>query len=394
MSLNCAIYCTVIDNFGDVGVCWRLARQLADEYQANVTLWVDDLASFAKLAPALDAHKALQRLGSITVRLWHATDHEVPDVPLDIIIEGFGCRLPDQVLAAMVSQAQYGVAPLWINLEYLTAESWISDCHMLQSTHPASGLIQYFWFPGFTLESGGLLREANLILRRTDFQQDELAQAKFWALLGIENAAYFQRRISLFAYENPQIAPLLDALAQDSVSTILLIPESKALAVAAEWAQRALFVGDRYQQGNLTLVVLPFLSHDQYDQLLWSCDLNLVRGEDSLVRAHWAAKPLLWHIYPQAEDAHLIKLDAYIELAQHGQTAQSTWQTAMRLWNTVQENLPERGLTDSWSRLLSDLPQWTRDTAIWQDQLARQTDLAQRLMAFIAQKTELPTSSR
>ena len=393
MTLNCAIYCTVIDNFGDVGVCWRLARQLAEEYQLEVTLWVDDLVSFAKLAPHLDPQLHLQKLDKVTVSLWHPDVDPTPQAPLDLIIEGFGCRLPDQVLAIMVNQAQNGHAPLWINLEYLSAEPWINDCHAMQSTHPFAGLIQYFWFPGFTSESGGLLREADLIQRRIRYQADTQAQIEFWARLGIYDPEKFQRHISLFAYENPQITPLLNSLTIAPEPMLLLVPHSKALTMVEQWAQRPLVVGDRYQHGNLTIVVLPFLSHDDYDHLLWSCDLNIVRGEDSLVRAHWAAKPLLWHIYPQSEDAHLTKLDAYLELAQQDNTASSSWQDAMQRWNTPTLK-PDSDPVHAWSTLLSDLPHWAENTSSWQSQLACQTDLTQRLMAFIAQKRNLPTSSR
>ena len=48
-SLSWDIFCTVVDNYGDIGVCWRLARQLAAEHGFAVRLWVDDLASFARL---------------------------------------------------------------------------------------------------------------------------------------------------------------------------------------------------------------------------------------------------------------------------------------------------------------------------------------------------------
>ena len=71
-ALRCDLFCTVIDNYGDLGVCWRLARQLAAEHSIAVTLMVDDLASFAHLAPALDPARDEQMLGDIRVRRWQA----------------------------------------------------------------------------------------------------------------------------------------------------------------------------------------------------------------------------------------------------------------------------------------------------------------------------------
>jgi hypothetical protein len=40
----------------------------------------------------------------------------------------------------------------------------------------------------------------------------------------------------------------------------------------------------------------------------------LVRGEDSFVRAQFAGKPFIWDIYPQDIDAHLKKLDAFLDV--------------------------------------------------------------------------------
>ncbi|HET9045379.1 MAG TPA: elongation factor P maturation arginine rhamnosyltransferase EarP, partial [Casimicrobiaceae bacterium] len=37
------VFCKVVDNFGDAGVCWRLARQLVAEHDLAVTLWIDVL---------------------------------------------------------------------------------------------------------------------------------------------------------------------------------------------------------------------------------------------------------------------------------------------------------------------------------------------------------------
>ena len=39
------IFCSVVDNFGDIGVCWRLARRLSAGLGQQVRLWVDDLAA-------------------------------------------------------------------------------------------------------------------------------------------------------------------------------------------------------------------------------------------------------------------------------------------------------------------------------------------------------------
>ena len=385
MTLHCAIYCTVIDNFGDVGVCWRLARQLANEYDIHVTLWIDDLLSFSKLAPSLNPNLAEQPLEKITVCLWHK-DHRdelspTHHIPLDIIIEGFGCRLPDFVLNKMAQQAKSGHPPLWINLEYLSAESWAVDCHAMPSTHPQTGLVQYFWFPSFSERSGGLLREADLLKQRDEFQNSIEAQTHFWSKLKMTDLDLFERKISLFSYENKAIHALLETLAADSQTTLLLVPEGKALADISQWTGQKLTQGDRMTKNALTIVVLPFLSHEDYDRLLWSCDLNFVRGEDSVIRAQWAGQPLIWQIYPQDDDAHLVKLQAFMDIVATVNT-NASWQTMMLTWNIPND-------AHQWSKALTHLADWQVMAREWQVYLTAQQSLTTKLMQFFHRKHSL-----
>ena len=385
MPIQCAIYCTVIDNFGDVGVCWRLARQLANEHHVNVTLWIDDLVSFSKLAPSLNPNLAEQALDKITVCLWHKDDRDTYSqthlIPLDIIIEGFGCRLPDFVLYKMAQQAKTGKPPLWINLEYLSAESWAVDCHAMPSTHPQTGLVQYFWFPSFSEKSGGLLRETDLIKRRDEFQNSIEAQTEFWTSLNINNAHRFARKISLFSYENKAIHNLLETLAADHKPTLLLVPEGKALADISHWLGQKFSQGDCITKNALTIVVLSFLSHQDYDRLLWACDLNFVRGEDSVIRAQWAGQPFIWQIYLQDDDAHIVKLNAFMDNVATVNKNDS-WREMMLAWNIPND-------ANLWSTALTHLANWQIMARKWQAHLTEQPSLATKLMHFFDGESSL-----
>ncbi|RYY78510.1 MAG: elongation factor P maturation arginine rhamnosyltransferase EarP [Moraxellaceae bacterium] len=398
--MRCAIFCNIIDNFGDIGVCWRLARQLTAEYQLSVSLFVDDLHSFAILAPQLQPELPVQPLGQITVHHWQA--QTCFDQPYDLIIEGFGCRLGDPLLRHMQQQAAAGQPPLWINLEYMSAETWVMDCHGMVSVHPATGLKQTFWFPSTTPHSGGLIREQTLLAERDQFQHDHHLQTEFWNALGLSDAIQFSRKISLFSYENTAIAELLTALAQDSISTLLLVPKSKSIPDIEVWLQQQaaytqqirppLQINDRIQFQNLTIVVLPFLSHYQYDQLLWACELNFIRGEDSCVRAQWAGKPFIWHIYPQHDNAHLTKLQAWMDQIEQQGTIASSWQAAMKAWNrnALSLSASSHPVSDTamWQRLMADLPSWTHQLANWSHYLTQQSDLAARLIYWIEQNQQ------
>lgn len=379
MSISCDLFCRVIDNYGDIGVSWRLARQLTREHNVAVTLWVDDLTVFAQLAPGLDVNAAAQIFQGIKVRHWR-DDAQEEDAPGDLVIEAFACALPPAFIAAM---AQRTPAPVWLNLEYLSAEDWVEDCHGLVSAHAATGLPKRFWFPGFSPRTGGLLREDELLIHRDRFQMDASAEAAFWQRTGVPEAPAFKRRLSLFAYENPAIAGLLTALATDHEPALLLVPEGRALADVANWAGRAdLKAGDRIEQGRLTVAVLPLLSHEDYDRLLWACTLNAVRGEDSFVRAQWAGHPLLWHIYPQAEEAHWTKLEAFIRHVESHTTMPLLWAEALRAWN--------RGEAEPaiWAALLADLPALNQASLVWSEYLASQTDLASGVMHFYRRQVE------
>ena len=174
------IFCSVVDNLGDIGVCWRTSRQLAAEHAADVRLWVDDLVTFRHLAPSLDVNAMVQRLGDIEIRAWKTPFRPVE--PADIVVETFGCELPAAYVDAMAKRAR---APVWINLEYLSAETWVDGCHGLPSPHPQWPLIKYFFFPGFTANTGGVLIERGLTQRRQTFQRDVAATREFLGGLGV-----------------------------------------------------------------------------------------------------------------------------------------------------------------------------------------------------------------
>lgn len=376
------IFCHVIDNYGDIGVCWRLSRQLAAEHGISVRLWVDDLASLQPLCPAVDTRLAVQHCQGVELRKWV---EPWPDVePAEVVIEAFGCELPQRYVEAMAaplpcqpeqSPEEKATKRVWINLEYLSAESWVEGCHGLASPHPRLPLTKYFFFPGFSAATGGLLREAGLLAQRAARQRQP---ATGWRQLGLPEPETGQTAVSLFCYDHAPISALLAAWAAASMPVRCLLPMGKALAQAAGWAGKtALKAGDRVMRGNLTLQVIPFLTQADYDHLLWLCDCNFVRGEDSFVRAQWAARPLLWQIYPQADNAHQVKLEAF--LARYCQGLSNDDAAAVRRFH---------GCWNGGGRLLDWDGFWRRRARLqahaqaWATQLAQAADLASNLVDF------------
>ncbi|MBD9678149.1 elongation factor P maturation arginine rhamnosyltransferase EarP [Pseudomonas sp. PDM18] len=365
------IFCSVVDNYGDIGVTWRLARQLAGDHRQQVRLWVDDLAAFLRICPTADGAAASQQQSGVEVRLWPKPWQDSPAA--DVVVEAFACEMPAAYIETMRERQR---PSLWLNLEYLSAESWVESCHGLPSMQ-ANGLQKYFYFPGFTAATGGLLRERDLIARRNAFQADPAASLRFLEGLGVHPQDY-ERRVSLFAYENAALAGWLDALAGSTTATLLLVPEGRVLADVERWAGQALGVGEQYRREALRVQVLPFVRQEDYDSLLWSCDFNAVRGEDSFVRAQWAARPFVWHIYQQDEDVHLEKLEAFLALFGEGmdETLRVELQSFWMAWNG------QGDVGDAWQKLENRLPEWATWIGDWQRRLTEQTDLAAGLVRF------------
>lgn len=363
------IFCQVIDNYGDIGVCWRLARQLASEYGREIRLFVDDLAAFERICPSARLAET-PFFESVEIRPWPESYTGIE--PAEVVIEAFACELPEGYRQAMRDQT---TAPVWINLEYLSAEGWVDDCHLLASIAPDSGMKKTFFFPGFNAKTGGLIRESNLADRKALFHPQKTA---FLHALGLPQHTSEQLLISLFCYENPALASLLGAWQQAGQAITVIVPEGKALLALQPLLEQPLTIGNPIVLGSLTLLAIPFLSQTDYDHLLWCCDINFVRGEDSLVRGIWAEKPLVWHIYPQQEEAHLVKLDAFMTRqlihadAAFGAALRELWQQ----WNTGAD------CGASWANCLEKREQWMDTVRKHATELNSLGNVAAKLVQF------------
>lgn len=372
-SESCDIFCNVVDNYGDIGVCWRLARQLAHEHGLNVRLWVDDLKSFGKLCPELDASLEEQHCREVEVRHWTRDFPAV--VPAALVIEAFACRLPESYMQSMAASEP---KPVWVNLEYLSAEDWVETHHGLPSPHPALPLTRHFFFPGFTRKTGGLLLEQDLLARRDAFLVDAAAQHRYWQGLGVPERQAGELRVSLFGYENGAMEDLLQTWADGVTPLTCLLPEGRSLPQVARWfGAETGKAGDVWQRGNLSVQVLPFVEQERYDDLLWACDINFVRGEDSCVRAQWAAKPFIWQIYPQHDGVHMEKLEALRRLyakglsPEAGQAMRDLWQA----WNGGGKIVP------AWQAFVRQKPVLDAWAQAWARQLSANS-LALNLLDF------------
>lgn len=385
-----ALFCKVVDNFGDIGICWRLARQLETEHGIAVTLWVDDLKSFRRICHQVEINAEVQNVDGVTVRHWRTQEGVFStDEIADIVIEFFACDIPPGYIDAM---AHCDPRPIWLNLEGLSAEEWVEGCHALPSMHPRLPLTKYFFFPGFTGKTGGLLHEASLEEERRQFQDDPAMSTAFLAQLGATSEEIGSLKVSLFCYPHAPVAALFNAWQNGGQALTCFVPEGVAIEAVQAFLAAPPTPGMVRTRDALTVRVLPFVSQAEYDKLLWSCDLNFVRGEDSFVRAQWAERPFIWHIYPQDKNLHHVKLQAF--LTRYAAEINSLRAFSM-CWNDTGNSNAEEASTwlELWSQLQAGLPEITRRSASWKKQILANGDLTSNLLEFAASLRSLSTKN-
>jgi uncharacterized repeat protein (TIGR03837 family) len=347
-------------------------------------LWVDDLSSFQRICPQVNAELASQSILGVEVCYWPRSHEsrvnwqQLP--PAAVVIEALACSIPAAYKQHMAEQQQ---APLWLNLEYLSAETWVEGCHGLNSPQPNLDINKYFFFPGFTARTGGLLYEQGLQQQLSSFIANTTAQQKFWQQMDID-CSEFQLKVSMFAYSHDQIVQLLQQWQQHPAKVLCVIPQGRlASELAAQYPQYpGLLTGDVVQIENLSLKVIPFLAQPDYDLLLAACDVNFVRGEDSIIRAHWAGRPFVWQIYRQQENAHLLKLQAFLDRYCQKMSARlaTTMQQFHLAWNT------DSNLALNWQTFYPLLPEITEYNQQWRQELLANGDLASNLVHFAKKK--------
>jgi uncharacterized repeat protein (TIGR03837 family) len=439
------IFCKVIDNWGDVGACFRLTKQLADLGQ-HVRLWVDDASSLAWMAKDLPEFTP-DALGSWQVFAWPTLP---PAMQLgDVVIEAFGCEIneligvwhqqantPEKIASeahSLLGKGQFlskdarGATPqppVWINLEYLSAEGYVERSHALPSpvmSGAAAGLTKHFFYPGFTPRTGGLLREADLPRLQHRFQRAK------WLSAALGTPWQGEPVVSVFCYESAEVLALLEGLVRlhgwhgnwqsDEFAATrppirLLVAHGKAQAAVADAltrlppSLRGLIDENMNKNGispgqtgplllqnseqisakpntnaALSMHAMPALSQEGFDEMLWASDLNVVRGEDSLVRAIWAGKPFIWHIYPQTEHAHHDKLQAFLNMANAPQTMRQAHAQFNGLPDAI--DVLSAPVDDARRVLWAAESDWAACAAQLAQRLQNQADLSSQLLAFV-----------
>ncbi|HEY0901035.1 MAG TPA: elongation factor P maturation arginine rhamnosyltransferase EarP [Micavibrio sp.] len=376
--LKIDIFCHVVDNLGDVGVCWRFCKALSRDQGCYVRLFVDDFTAFAKIEPMLDKTRDIQHIDGVELFRWdHAVISERYHACGDVVIEALACTLPDKVTQLMAQAAR---PPVWIDLEYLSAEPWIDTHHGIVSPHPTLGINKTLFFIGFSDKSGGLTREKGLMEARQAFQDDAAAQNTWRQQVGLPPVDPEFIDISLFCYAVSPVEAMLAAFRDSGRKMRFFVPAGVAAAPLTAFTGQAPEPLQVVTVENLAFHNLTFLTQDDYDRLLWTCDLNFVRGEDSLVRAVWAGNPLIWDIYKQQENAHMPKLRAFLDYYWGGLAPEC--REILDFFSIMWNEEGRQGDQFPAAPLLACLPRIKEHSRLASLQQAAQDDLATRLVNF------------
>lgn len=286
--IKCDVFCKVIDNFGDAGFSIRLVKRLHEITGWSIRLVVDDISLVEKLTG-----KSLIENAEITTLSWN--DSALFSHDADITIEIFGSGLPNKYRDRLQFRDS---GPLWIDIDYLSAESWIDDYHLRPSPDPRSGKQRYMYFPGFSEGSGGVICE-NHIFNRLNCGFEKIDRQSWVRKQGID-VHENELLVLLFCYPASPIEALLTGLKT--------LPQPVCILLAGH--QRITTTG---MDGRVRIHEIPFLPQNTFDELLEVCDLNFIRGEDSFVRAQWKENPFIWQAYRQNDDHHIVKLNAFLE---------------------------------------------------------------------------------
>lgn len=361
------IFCDVIDNFGDAGVCWRLARSLSQEKKYKVRLFINNLSTLGKIANSVSPNLVSQLCENIQVLDWSFALNAQPS---KIVIETFGCRIPNEFEKKI---AQKNPGPIWINLEYLSAEDWVEGCHQLPSPHPSLGVNKYFFFPGVTKNTGGLIIEQGLFDKQVSFRANK---QKFLSSIGANPDHDFTAFI--FCYPSAPLDLFVQALLKDHRPIqLLLAGDQGSIKIKSALEQTTPSIRE-----HISIVCAPMVDQKDFDQFLWASDSLIIRGEDSFARAQLSSIPFIWNIYPQKEDVHLIKLEAFANRVKpYLQDNWEIWKNINFAWNKGSTNL-----IDLWPIYRDKTSEIAQGLANWNKHLTSIQSLTFNLCKFIQEK--------
>lgn len=326
------IFCEIIDNFGDIGVVYRISKELKKIFQnVRIRIVLNRLEEFKAINKKVKDVDYQEIDGLICVTEKYVKENMESFGVSDVFIEAFGCNVPEEYVKAAKENSK-----LWINLEYLSGEKWIEDFHLCESLIDSKTLKKIFFMPGFSEKSGGVIIDSGF-LERMKFgkeNRDEVFK-KYFKDFDLKDKFIG----TVFSYEK-NFENLLETLKNYEKETVLLLMGEKTQKSFSEILKKNLTedYGNIVKYGKITMIYSDFFSQEEYEEIISASDFNFTRGEDSFVRGIILGKPFMWHIYLQEEKAHMDKIKAFTE----------------RFKESVEVSEEEKNIIESYCNLLED----------------------------------------
>lgn len=386
------IFCSVIDNFGDAGVCWRFCRELHLALpDSQIRLFCNDFVTLNRIENQLDISLSEQVLDAITIiHINSLTPQRCASIiPADVVIEAFGCELPEAIMPYVNQHTS-----LVINLEYLTAEAWAVGYHKTPSPLPTLKPEKYFYMPGFLPGTGGVLIDSGMLKRSASVRASRneilrsLVIAPFRDQMPLTTSGSPVLVGTIFTYET-DFSGLCSALRETTQPFLIMLCGEKTHHSFLETVFGLPIDVSAFTLGASMVVMVPWLSQTAYEDLLLCADFNIVRGEDSLLRAIQCGVPFLWQAYPQENDRHLEKSDALCNIFGQWLSNQSVRESYIKhvsALNTTNVQTGLRGSAVDYLAFLNSLPNLAEGSAGFCEYCISESDLVKKFISFIFQK--------
>lgn len=373
------VLCKVVDNFGDIGVVWRLCCQLSNQikkenFTSKINLIVDDLASFNKICNSVDSNKSFQIVENINIFNWNDEKLCYDEFSkndgenLSVILEVFQCGRPLWMEKILFEEKLNRTVQI-IMIDYLTAEKYAEDFHCLQSLTRSSKVQKVNFMPGFTNKTGGLI---------IDSEWEHFCDYKN------------NKTLLCFTYDRNWDA-LANACKKSNYIEKVLIAPGKGFE-----SLKKSFYSNFIKDSNLKIEELSFMNQNEWDKMLKNCGVLFIRGEESMSRACLSGIPFVWHAYPQSDEYQLIKVRALLERmsihfkCEDFKIIEKVWILINSAESEVEQEVFEKAILDFFDNA-EKLVYGFREFAL---DIRKNGDLCSNLMTFIKNRCIIESNNR
>ncbi len=373
------VLCKVVDNFGDIGVVWRLCCQLSNQikkenFTSKINLIVDDLASFNKICNSVDSNKSFQIVENINIFNWNDEKLCYDEFSkndgenLSVILEVFQCGRPSWMEKILFEEKLNRTVQI-IMIDYLTAEKYAEDFHCLQSLTRSSKVQKVNFMPGFTNKTGGLI---------IDSEWEHFCDYKN------------NKTLLCFTYDRNWDA-LANACKKSNYIERVLIAPGKGFE-----SLKKSFYSNFIKDSKLKIEELSFMNQNEWDKMLKNCGVLFIRGEESMSRACLSGIPFVWHAYPQSDEYQLIKVRALLERmsihfkCEDFKIIEKVWILINSAESEVEQEVFEKAILDFFDNA-EKLVYGFREFAL---DLRKNGDLCSNLMTFIKNRCIIESNNR